>query len=396
MSNVCFFSLPAHGHVNPSLTLVSELVARGEHVIYYCSDAFAEKVQGTGAHFRSYDHPFLAHFAATPDVAYRLMKAAQVLLDDELARLQEDALDYIIHDATAPWGACIAEALGLPAIASVTTVAFNEHVHTLAEGAGIVPENIMELFAHYQARADASQVRKEIQQTYGIQGPRTTDMFSVYGQLNIVYTSAFFQPFSETFDERFKFVGPVFSGRRETVDFPWDRLDHEVLVYVSPGTSYNRDAAFYQTCFEALNPVDCQMVVSTGAAWAAEALENKPGHSIVRSYVPQLEILQRAAVFITRGGMNSISESLYYGVPVVVIPYMAEQAVNARRVEQLGAGIHLKRKEVTSPTLRAAVQKILTDERYRVNSVKIGDSFREAGGVQKAVDAIFTFREQPW
>ncbi|WP_442789489.1 nucleotide disphospho-sugar-binding domain-containing protein [Paenibacillus sp. CAA11] len=57
--------------------------------------------------------------------------------------------------------------------------------------------------------------------------------------------------------------------------------------------------------------------------------------------MPQLEVLQKAKLFITHGDMNSTSESLYYGVPLIVLPQSADQPIVARCVDEIGAGIHL-------------------------------------------------------
>ncbi len=48
-------------------------------------------------------------------------------------------------------------------------------------------------------------------------------------------------------------------------------------------------------------------------------------------------------VFVTHSGMNSVNESLYYGVPMVLFPQHSEQRMVAKRVVHLGAGIMLKR-----------------------------------------------------
>src|SRR5215467_14749447 len=55
MAKVLFFNLPAHGHTNPTLPLVAELVRRGEHVIYYSSEAFRPAIEQAGATFRGID-----------------------------------------------------------------------------------------------------------------------------------------------------------------------------------------------------------------------------------------------------------------------------------------------------------------------------------------------------
>jgi len=89
--------------------------------------------------------------------------------------------------------------------------------------------------------------------------------------------------------------------------------------------------------------------------------------------------------------MNSVSESLYYGVPLVVIPQMSEQEVVGRRVEQLGAGLYLAKAKATAATLRGAVDQLLADDRYRRQAAVVRESFLTAGGVTRAADAIAGF-----
>ena len=117
----------------------------------------------------------------------------------------------------------------------------------------------------------------------------------------------------------------------------------------------------------------------------------RPPNFIVASHVPQLAVLQRVKAFVTHGGMNSVSESLYYGVPVVVIPQMSEQEIVGRRVEELGAGICLTNAEATAGKLRESVQRLLADEGFRRQVAPVRESFQTAGGVARAADAIRAF-----
>ena len=55
MAKAVFFNIPAHGHVNPTLPLVQELVRRGETVIYYAIEDFRRKIEATGACCRTYE-----------------------------------------------------------------------------------------------------------------------------------------------------------------------------------------------------------------------------------------------------------------------------------------------------------------------------------------------------
>ena len=107
--------------------------------------------------------------------------------------------------------------------------------------------------------------------------------------------------------------------------------------------------------------------------------------------MPQLEVLGRASAFVTHGGMNSVSESLYHGVPVVVIPQVGEQAIVGRRVEELGAGLYLAKAEATAEKLRESVRRLLAEERFGRQAAVVGESFQTAGGVARAADAILAF-----
>ncbi len=109
------------------------------------------------------------------------------------------------------------------------------------------------------------------------------------------------------------------------------------------------------------------------------------------NYVPQLEVLQHTDVFVTHGGMNSSSEALYYGVPLVVIPVTGDQPLVAKRVTEVGAGVQLDRRALTPEMLRKAVEKVMNDKIFKENSRRIGKSLRDAGGYKQAVEEIVKF-----
>lgn len=120
-------------------------------------------------------------------------------------------------------------------------------------------------------------------------------------------------------------------------------------------------------------------------------LKDIPNNFKVYNYVPQLEVLKHTDVFVTHGGMNSSSEALYYGVPLVVVPVTGDQPLVAKRVAEVGAGIRLNRKEVTPELLRETVKKVMDDVTFKEKSRKIGESLREAGGYKKAIEEIEQF-----
>jgi len=79
---------------------------------------------------------------------------------------------------------------------------------------------------------------------------------------------------------------------------------------------------------------------------------------------------------------------LYYGVPLLVVPQMSEQALVGRRVEELGAALYCAKEEVTPEALRTAAGRLLAEAKFRQQAAAIGDSFRSAGGIMQAAGAI--------
>ena len=151
-----------------------------------------------------------------------------------------------------------------------------------------------------------------------------------------------FQPSADTFGDRYLFVGPSIPSHQPPREFPFDQLDpSRPLLFISLGTIFNNQPEFFKTCFEAFGDSSYQVVLSAGTQVDRNALGARPTNVLVASYVPQLEILARASCFITHAGMNSTMEALYYGVPMVAIPQMVEQAMTARRIAELVLGLHL-------------------------------------------------------
>ena len=209
--------------------------------------------------------------------------------------------------------------------------------------------------------------------------------------LNIVYTSRHFQPCAESFDDRFQFIGPSVDLRSEPASAPSNETAETDVIYVSLGTLFNADPAFYRTCFDAFGGQGARVIMSIGTAIAEASLGPPPANVVVKPWVSQLDVLRRTSVFVSHGGMNSVSESLHHGVPLVLVPQMGEQEIVARRVEDLGAGLCITKTEVTADVLRQSVRRVQSDERFRIQAALAGKSFAAAGGAARGADAILAF-----
>ena len=96
---------------------------------------------------------------------------------------------------------------------------------------------------------------------------------------------------------------------------------------------------------------------------------------------------KKASLFITHGGMNSLNEAIYYGVPLIVIPQDADHPFNALRVAELNLGITLKMRNAKHGLYEMAKQVIEDEEiEKQMNCAQIKQ--QSAGGVQKAADYV--------
>jgi len=407
LSKVLFFNIPAHGHTYPTLPLVAELIRRGEQVVYYSSHAFQRVIEQTGATFRNSITPFLNDETQIDEnmlkVAYMLLQTTQVATSTFLPQVIDDRPDYIIHDGLCPWGKYIAQIIGVPSICSMTTFAIppvtaKNFVRVLK-----TPGNIRLLSstpivsALIEGRKQIMPFRNlsnQLYKKYGIPKPQMGDMFTNRAMMNIVYTTKQFQPFVELFDDTFKFVGPSIITRSDTISFPFESLGETPVIYISLGTVFNDKADFYRMCFEAFADINHPVVLSVGKRTDIAALGTVPRNFIVQGFVPQLELLQRTSLFVTHGGMNSVSEALYFGVPLVVIPQTADQYLVGQRIEQLGAGKALRRTSLTAQNLHTIAEDILAHPAYQQGSAKLGKSFDKPEGYLRAADEIQTFKRE--
>lgn len=374
MSNVLFLGLPSHGHVHPTLGLVNELTKQGEQVVYFASPEFKDKIESAGASFVGYRDDLNIFKPGGGAMAGVINKAPEIMAN-LLEQIRDRHFDYLIHSAAFPFAGPLTQLLGIPAISSLAVFAGLREFSIARMGGG----------HRYQ------EIARELEQTYGIQMPE--DMMGLLmnkAGLNLVYTSRYFVPDPDFFDDSYAFVGPPVYERKEDMDFPWERLDGSNVLYISLGTVFgNHTPALYTHFFDAFAAWDGVVVMA--AHQADLSARPVPGNFIVRDYVPQNALLKRTSVAITHGGMNSMSDLISNHVPFVCIPLGADQPLLAARAAELGAAISLDARTIDSDKLRAAVAEVTGNPNYLAGIKRINDSFREAGGYPEAVRRIRAF-----
>lgn len=385
MSKIVFFCIPAHGHTNPTLGVVRELICRGHEVFYYSYNMMREKIESTGATFIScdeYDQEQRLDAKDGARIGKDLAFSTQILVDTILAL--DDAVcehmkglkpDCIVADSMAVWGKIVALKLGIPFVSSTTTFAFNQH------SARIMKQSLGQMFGMIFSM---SKINKNIKRLQDKGYPVKSVLDIIQNDNNtdtIVYTSPEFQPCSETFSEKYVFVGPSIRPVENMIEKKSDKL-----IYISMGTVINDSTEFYKKCIEALANTKYQVIMSVGNLINIEDLGAVPDNITISRFVDQIAVLSQADVFLTHCGMNSVNESLYYKVPLVMFPQTSEQDGVTTRVEQLGAGIRLK--HINAKAIRETIESVLNTKSYYEQASKISQGFHKCTGAKGAADKI--------
>ena len=120
----------------------------------------------------------------------------------------------------------------------------------------------------------------------------------------------------------------------------------------------------------------------------AASVAELPGNPLVVEYAPQVEVISRARLTITHAGLNTVLDSLSYGVPLVAIPITFEQPGNAARIRHTGSGEVIPVSRLSENRLRQTIERVLTEESYLYNAQRIKNAIAQSGGVKKAASII--------
>ncbi|MEU5419036.1 macrolide-inactivating glycosyltransferase [Streptomyces sp. NPDC020667] len=387
-AHIAMFSIAAYGHVNPSLEVIRELVARGHRVTYAIPPRLQEEIAETGAEPVPYRTTLPSPDSDPSAWGTTLLDNVEPFLDDAIQALpqlieayQGDEPDLVLHDITSYPARVLAHRWGVPAISlSPNLVAWEGYEEEVAEPMWA------EARATERGRAYYEKFTNWLAENGITQHP---DPFVGRPDRSIVLIPKALQPHADRVDESVhSFVGACQGDR--TTQGEWERpTDAERVLLVSLGSSFTKQPGFYRECIKAFGDLpDWHVVLQVGKHVTADELGEIPGNVEVHQWVPQLAILKQADAFITHAGAGGSQEGLATATPMVAVPQAVDQFGNADVLQELGVARHVPMDQADAATLRAAVLALVADPEVGRRLTAIQREMATEGGTLRAADLI--------
>ena len=333
---VVFFSTPAYGHLQAVYPVLARLVRAGVRVDWYCTEAYRDLVTKTGAHF----HPYCVDFSRYPldrltADFFSLYRGLLVLNRRCYLRykreIRENPPNLLLYDSMCSFGKNLAKQFGLPSVCLCTTLAYN--LPTLIFSNLFWPS--LKLTVKYAPELLRLTLKEQcFRLREGLPGFSPLDLFVNRGDKTLVFSPPEFQPFAQSFPPSFDFVGTTIRDRIEA-DGSIENCD----IYLSLGSIFAARTGELERILE--TPLFRGKKVIVSAGYAAADLQKRLGRerlTFVRR-TNQLALLPKTGLFVNHGGLNSVYESLYFGVFQICIPQQEEQRLTARLVEKKKLGL---------------------------------------------------------
>ena len=375
-SRILFTCRPLSGHFDPLLPLAAAARASGHTVAFASGDPVVGQARGAGFTafeagpadtFRAEWAPRFPGFTTLVGDAQRSFFFTEIFANLELAPRAVDLESImsvwrphlVVHEMAELAAPLVSTALGIPYV----DVGYGSLIpRALLEAAGAAAA------AHWRTRGlEPHPLAGAFRYLYvdpcppALQNPEIADVAAV-------------QPMRPAAGET-----QVTERSAWLVDLP-----HRPSVYVTLGTIWNTDLDVFRLVIEALHD-RVNVIVTVGRQNDPATLGPQPRGVIIRSYIPQHEVLPWCDAVVAHGGSGTVLGALAHGVPLLVVPQGADQWSNAEQIVAAGAGKRLLRYELSAAAVRNCVMALLNEPSYRQAASNIKDEIR---AMPSATDAI--------
>jgi zeaxanthin glucosyltransferase len=402
---------PVAGHIHPFGALGRELIARGHRVTLLQMEDIRARAVAEELEFAALgesDHPAgslgnslaqlgrLKGLAALRFTIAAVGRTTEMICRDAPRVVKAKGIERLLVDQMEPAGGAVADHLGIPFFTLCNALALNREAYVpppftgwkYGRSAWRRARNSVGYAIHDRLMSPVMHTVGTWRERWGLPPLQTADdSFSRLAQISQM-TRGFDFP-REHLPPHFTYVGPL---RRQTgsapAPFPWEKLDGRPLIYASLGTLQHARRELFGVMAEACAQLPVQLVIAHNGGLDEKAESQLAGNPVTVHFAPQAEVLKRAALTLTHGGLNTVLDSLAAGTPLIATPITYEQPAIAARAEGCGAGVSISGRKLTAANLREAICLMLRDGSWRERAECAAGEIREAGGVRKAACLI--------
>ena len=397
MSTIAYFAPVYRGHVVGTKNFINALSAKGHKVIYFAPSDYMNLVMEMDASYIPY--PSFDSFLflkngklSTGDVNSRInflltntVNASIDISDWANSLLDSMKVDLIIYDNMALWGYISGEKLGVNSLCSLTIMPTNTEVMQKT-GEGSIYLNLS---------SESSASLKTLHDSNSAQDIKSfVDVMTCeYHDNKITYTSKLFQRHSEFFSqEDYMF----FPNRCNNDDLSNPRSSSIENIYISFGTVYNNDLDLYTAIIDQLLGAKYNVTVSAGGSNStySSLSSYSVNHNIhIEHFVKQSDVLKYTDLFITHGGLNSVSESICHLVPMITVPLVGDQHSISQSLKKLGAGIVISRDSLQNNLVGQIEGIAESQNEHQDNLLSIRNSFTDTSFSDNTIERIEVLAE---
>jgi UDP:flavonoid glycosyltransferase YjiC (YdhE family) len=192
----------------------------------------------------------------------------------------------------------------------------------------------------------------------------------VLGDADLVLhaTDPLFDPPPPSLPRHHHYVGPlVWELPSETPTYldaagaPW------VLVTVSSDPQ-EEEMTLARTALQTLAVHPVRVVLTLSAGHPRDERGPVPANARIERFVPHAAVLKRSGLLVSHAGHGIVAKALYYGVPMVLVPWSRDQPGVAARAAALGVAEVIAKQELTALRLSATIDRVLGNRRYQAKA----------------------------
>ncbi len=378
------------GHAFPAIGIAARLARAECDVAVHTWFRWEDHIVGVGAEFFRAPKFEVAAGQEIPDIH----EAAALATEQLREVLREWQPDVIVGDVLTLASALTAELCDLPFVTFVPHFWHATGDDAVPFGSGWAPAEsrlAKRIFKrmHRFERAGLEYGRDELNETRRAVGLPTVDRFhgALSRELVLVGTFPQLEPPRE-WPPHVKVVGPVmWEPKPDLIELP---SGPEPLVVVAPSTAQDLDHTMLRSAVEGLRDLPMRVIAAKNGREPVAPLE--PGaNTTVVDWAPYSQLFPLADAVVCHGGHGTIMRALTSAAPVVVVPASGDQYENAARVRWAKVGVSVPNRFISSRTIAAAVEKLLSEPAYKSRAAELARWADGHDAAQTAADEILGF-----